>query len=207
VTIPTFTEKYIDKKAITFYNVEVFNNFSKQKWTMEKRYSEFENMRASLSKLLTNLPTLPGKTVFKLSSFDDISKRKGQLEQFLKDCVARKDILNSEEFKDFIEISKNSPELSVNEPQQISKHADFLPLGIRDFQYLKYENVFLIACSEMNLASRVDTIFTNMNFPWEKKSDAHVSMGAVFAFKAQTDSGGSYNFDKLWAKSFPIQVR
>jgi hypothetical protein len=58
----------------------------------------------------------------------------------------------------------------------------------------------------MNITSRVDAYITNVNLPWEKKSDAHISVGAVFAYKVSIDSNGSYFFDKLWAKSFPVQT-
>ena len=41
----------------------------------------------------------------------------------------------------------------------------------------------------------------------EKKTDQHISVGAVFAFKVIEDKrGNSYLFDKLWAKSFPEQI-
>ena len=40
-----------------------------------------------------------------------------------------------------------------------------------------------------------------------KKTDQHISVGAVFAFKVIEDKrGNSYLFDKLWAKSFPEQT-
>ena len=64
----------------------------------------------------------------------------------------------------------------------------------------------LLACSDMNIASRLDAYVTNFNLPWEKKTDAHISVGAVFAFKVTYNSDGNYHFDKLWAKSFPTQV-
>ena len=39
----------------------------------------------------------------------------------------------------------------------------------------------------MNIASRVDVYITNINLPWEKKTGQHISVGAVFAFKAIED--------------------
>jgi hypothetical protein len=81
-----------------------------------------------------------------------------------------------------------------------------LPLGVRDFTYLKYENILLIACSDMNITSRVDAYITNVNLPWEKKIDAHISVGAVFAYRVSIDSNGVYYFDKQWAKSYPTQT-
>ena len=59
----------------------------------------------------------------------------------------------------------------------------------------------------MNIGSRVDAYITNTNLPWEKKTNEHVSVGAVFAFKVIEDKrGNSYIFEKLWAKSFPQQT-
>jgi hypothetical protein len=195
----------IDRKSVTFYNIELFNNFSKQAWTLEKRYSEFEWLHKVLSKLIPNCPIIPGKSFFKVSSYDALNKRKSELEKFLKDCVLRKDVVNCEAFREFIEMDKNSPEISTYAPVKI---ADFegLPLGVRDFIYLKYENILFIACSDMNITSRVDAYITNVNLPWEKKTDAHISVGAIFAYKVSVDSNGSYFFDKLWAKSYPVQT-
>jgi hypothetical protein len=205
ISIPTFSEKNIDKKNVTYYNIEVYNNYSKQKWGLEKRYNEFSDLRERLAKLLPNVPQLPGKTMFKVTSYEGLNKRKQQLDQFLKECVLRKDIMTSEAFKEFVEMDSHSPELTANGPEKISEFSD-LPLGVRDFIYLKYENIMFVACCDMNIASRLDAYLTNVNLPWEKKTDAHISVGAVYAFKVSTDSTGAYYFDKLWAKSFPKQT-
>lgn len=172
---------------------------------MEKRYSEFDDLFKKLSKLVNNCPMPPTKSFFKVKSYDDLTKRKNQLDQFLKGCVLRKDIVSSDIFRDFIEIEKHSPELSITGPELVSELPG-LPLGIRDMIYLKYENLMLLACSDMNIASRLDAYVTNFNLPWEKKTDAHISVGAVFAFKVANNSDGTFHFDKLWAKSFPTQV-
>lgn len=140
-----------------------------------------------------------------MKSYDELTKRKNQLDQFLKSCVLRKDIVASDILREFIEIEKNSPELAVSGPNKSGEIPD-LPLGVRDMIYLKYENLMFLACSDMNIASRLDAYVTNFNLPWEKKTDAHISVGAVFAFKVTVNSEGSYVFDKLWAKSFPTQV-
>jgi WD40 repeat protein len=205
ISVPTFTDKTIDKKNVTFYNVEVYNNFSKQRWSLEKRYNEFNELRDKMVKLLPNLPSLPGKTMFKVTSYDGLTKRKQQLEQFLQSCVLRKDIMTNQAFKDFLEMDKFSPELSAFDPEKIAEYVD-LPLGIRDFIYLKYEGICYLACSDMNIASRMDAYITNVNFPWEKKTDAHISVGAVFAYKVTNDSNNAFYFEKLWAKSFPKQT-
>jgi WD40 repeat protein len=158
-----------------------------------------------LSKLVPNCPSIPGKTVFSVTSYEALNKRKSQLEQFLRDCVCRKDIINCEAFREFIEIDTHSPEISGFAPVKLSEF-EGLPLGIRDFVYLKYEGILFIACSDMNITSRVDAYITNVNLPWEKKIESHITVGAVFVYKVSIDSNGVYYFDKLWAKSFPVQT-
>ena len=56
--IPEFTEKYVDGKTITFYKVNITNNFSKQTWTLEKRYSEFEYLYKTLMKMFLTVPMI-----------------------------------------------------------------------------------------------------------------------------------------------------
>lgn len=56
VTINDFGEKYIDGKTVTFYKIEIYDNYSKEKWVLEKRYSEIDLLHKSLSKLYPNIP-------------------------------------------------------------------------------------------------------------------------------------------------------
>jgi len=147
----------------------------------------------------------PSKSFFKLKSLDELLKRKNQLDQFIKSCMIRKDIATSNIFRNFIEIEKNSPELSVSGPNQLSSIHD-LPLGVRDLIYSKHENLLFLACSDMNISSRMDAYVTNFNLPWEKKTDAHITVGALLAYKVKLSDEGKYEFEKLWAKSFHVQV-
>ena len=202
--IPEFTEKYVDGKTITFYKVNITNNFSKQTWTLEKRYSEFEYLYKTLMKIVPNVPPIPGKSVFKVTAYDALTKRRLQLESFIKECSNRKDILSNDCYKTFIELDKHAPEVTYNAPTKIYEHA-VLPLGVRDFYYYKEKNLLFVVCCDMNIASRVDAYITNVNLPWEKKTDAHISVGAAFAFKV-TQTKDGYYFEKLWAKSFPEQT-
>ena len=61
VDIPEYAEKYIFSKVVTFFTVNVYDNFSRKKWALSKRYSEFENLYKNLQKLIPNVPPIPGK--------------------------------------------------------------------------------------------------------------------------------------------------
>ena len=93
--IPEFLEKYVDGKTITFYKVNITNNFSKQNWTLEKRYSEFEYLYKTLVAIVPNVPIIPGKSLFRVTAYDALTKRRLQLEAFIKECANRKDILSN----------------------------------------------------------------------------------------------------------------
>jgi hypothetical protein len=112
--------------------------------------------------------------------------------------------MNSENFRYFIDIDNNSPEMTCFTPKKLSELLD-LPLGIRDFVHLKYEKIFFLALSDMNIASRIDAYLTNVNLPWEKKTNAHVTVGALIVYRYKQE-GDSYYFEKLWTKSYPIQT-
>ena len=206
ITITEFFEKYVEGKTVTFYKIEVYDNYSKDSWILEKRYSEIDTLHKTLSKLYPNIPPMPGKTLFKIKDRDQLEKRKKQLETFLKECANRKDIVSNEAFKGFMEIDKHSPDMTYNPPTIIYENNE-LPLGVRDCIYFEEASILFIVCCDMNITSRVDAYITNVNLPWEKKTNEHISVGAVFAFKFIGDKKvNSYYFEKLWAKSFPEQT-
>ena len=206
ITIKEFFEKYIDSKTVTFYKIEVYDNYSKERWILEKRYSEIDFLHKTLTKLYPNIPPMPGKTLFKIKNRDALENRKKQLEFFLKECAKRKDIESNESFKNFLELDKHSPDLTYNSPNIIYENNE-LPQGIRDFHFFEEANIMYIVCCDMKIASRLDAYVTNVNLPWEKKTQAHISVGSVFAFKVVLDKKGiPHSFEKLWAKSFPEQA-
>ena len=206
ISITEFFEKYVEGKTVTFYKIEVYDNYSKDSWILEKRYSEIDTLHKTLSKLYPNIPPMPGKTLFKIKDRDQLEKRKQQLEIFLKECSTRKDIVSNESFKAFMEIDKHSPDMTFNPPTIIYENNE-LPLGVRDCIYFEEASILFLVCCDMNITSRVDAYITNVNLPWEKKTNEHISVGAVFAFKVIGDKkGNSYYFEKLWAKSFPEQT-
>ena len=92
ITIKEFFEKYIDSKTVTFYKLEIYDNYSKERWILDKRYSEIDLLHKTLSKLYPNIPPMPGKTLFKIKNREALENRKKLLEVFLKECAKRKDI-------------------------------------------------------------------------------------------------------------------
>ena len=205
VEIPSFSEKYVNQQTVTFYLITCTNLYSNKKWSMEKDFKSFEELEQNLLRIIPDVPSIEGKSLFKVTAFDALSRRKIYLEEFLKECVTRKDIISNLYFIEFLELEKYAPELTMNLPKMLNEFND-LPLGIRDFIYLQNEGVIFTICSDMSITSRVDAYITNVNLPWEQKSDTHISVGAFFAFKVKFDIAKGLTYEKVFAKSFPEQT-
>ena len=64
ISIPSFSEKYVDGKSVTFYQIQLISNISKNSWNLDKRYTDFKNLHASLKSLIPNIPSIPATTFF-----------------------------------------------------------------------------------------------------------------------------------------------
>ena len=65
--ISSFEEKTIGGKNVVFYRVQIGFMKNNKKWIISKRYSDFDALDKILKENYPNLPTLPAKTLFKLS--------------------------------------------------------------------------------------------------------------------------------------------
>lgn len=205
IAINSYSEKYIDKKTVTFYDVEVTSHITKKTWVIQKRYNEFKNIHGSLTKKFVNLPPIPGTTFFKITSQEQLNKRKVALEKFLRECVQRKDVFLNSEFRQFLELEQNAPEVIANDVE-VKYDYKKLSLGVRDFIVVPHKEIMLVCCSDMNIISRADSMLTNFSFPWEKKNKNHIPLGAAFIYQCKPDKEEIYAIHKIWVKSFPIQT-
>ena len=205
IEIKSFSEKYIDKKTVTFYEVEITSHITQKAFTIQRRYNEFKTLHATLSKVYLNLPPIPGTSFFKITSEEQLNKRKNELEKFLRECVQRKDIFLNVDFRNFLELEKNAPEVLANDVKNIYDYKK-LVLGVRNFIIVPHREIMLVCCSDMNIISRADSMLSNFSFPWEKKSKSHVPLGAAFIYQCKPDKKEIYKIHKIWAKSFPIQT-
>ena len=67
IDVPSFTERKDGASNVVFYNVVIGFQKNNKSWTLQKRYSEFDALDKNLKDIHPNMPTLPGKTLFKLS--------------------------------------------------------------------------------------------------------------------------------------------
>jgi sorting nexin-13 len=78
--------------------------FIYNKWTIRKRYSDFEDLHKSLKITYNHLPALPGKSLFALKKDADIDKRRLGLDVYIKELVKRADVYADPHFAKFLEV-------------------------------------------------------------------------------------------------------
>lgn len=205
VHIDSFSEKYVNNQTETFYLMNITNTYTNKKWSIERCFPDFEALETNIASIIPNPPVIEGKTLFKVSAYGELNKRQIELQQFINVCLVRKDIMSNAYFTEFLEIDHNSPELIYNKETFLNEF-DGLPLSIKRFIYLDKDGVLFVICSDSNLTSRMDAYITNLNLPWEQKSDTHISVGCFYAFKVTFDSSKGFKFEKAFAKSFPEQT-
>jgi WD40 repeat protein len=203
-TIIEYTEKHIDNSPVIFYRIKVTDHFNNNSWVIEKRYNDFSNLQKKLVTNFPDVPKIPGKTFFRVSDFASIKKRKDGLQYFLKTCVNRKDIFSSEDFKNFLELAKNSPDLCGNSPDMQGNFS--LSQGVRDFQYIPEDGIIVLCTAEMNLIERAESKITDLKNKIEKQEDITNPQGYAYVFRVEQNNG-DFNFRETWRRKFKSRTR
>ena len=160
--VPSFQEKKVDGKNVVFFKVQVGFSKNNKWWGLERRYREFDDLDKVLRGTYPNVPNLPGKTLFKLSEAKAIEDRRTVLNEYMKALIVRKDVRTCQEFRKFLDFESNFPQSTSYDARKVGVISDFTK-GVRDFIYMPQYQTCLVAVSEMNLASRVDSYFTNVS--------------------------------------------
>lgn len=133
----------------------------------------------------------------------------------MKEIVNRADLRSSSPFRSFIQLDNMIAGSSAFSPSKVGEITD-LTQGGRDFVYVEEKNLIFVAMSEMKIASRMDSYLTNWSMPWEKKqtdkekanNPTYSTVSAVAAYRIKNKPDGRPGFDlqKLWIKTFPLQI-
>ena len=151
VSVPAFQDKYFNNKSETFYSIHILNLYTNKSWDLEKRYQEFQDLKSELSKTIPKVPDISkGFTLFKSSnSYDTLKQRQYDIQEFLSDCLSRKDIISNDFFMEFLEINTQFPALIRNKPDFIND-IEFQNISCEHIIYLEKESIILL-----NISSRI----------------------------------------------------
>jgi WD40 repeat protein len=195
LSVDSFEEKFINNKSETVYTINIRNLYNNKKWSLEKVYHDVEILHQELSKLLPQIPPFSSFSLFKSSrSFNTIVERKEEINEFLNECISRKDILSNKTFYEFIKMDKNFPEYIYNSPELI----DIIEndsLCLNDLQYLPDENIIIGLLSNYNITKMVDSFIKNTEvLKWNKEelSAKDLSENDLHNPSANTNSAGAF---------------
>ena len=212
-TITTITPKILGqemKENIEFYKINIADNYHKKSWIIEKDSSDFIMLYNKLSLSYCEVPPLPPKNILNLFDVESVNSKKEIYQHFLSICVNRKDLYSTLEFKNFIELKNNSPELFVNEPTLFSS-IEFLPESITDIKYMEFNlekiSLLIISTAEMGVKDiKTNEEFLNFINPKHNSNENIVNnsniLGMTMIFQIIKNEGGNYDFIQIWQRKF-----
>jgi len=212
-TITTITPKILGqemKENIEFYKINIADNYHKKSWIIEKDSSDFIMLYNKLSLSYCEVPPLPPKNILNLFDAESVNSKKEIYQHFLSICVNRKDLYSTLEFKNFIELKNNSPELFGNEPTLFSS-IEFLPESITDIKYMEFNlekiSLLIISTAEMGVKDiKTNEEFLNFINPKHNSNENIVNnsniLGMTMIFQIIKNEGGNYDFIQIWQRKF-----
>jgi len=208
VQIPATTTEHQDSKPFTVYVISIHytvpaplrNALASGEttvidWTVNRRYSEFETLRSKLVQYSSNVPPLPGKTLWGSLSADTVATRKVGLANFLNQSLASGWILEMECFREFLRIDEQVPaRLMVRwRPIEIKCVGGAGPgvaasaiagssatLGVTDLVYLPEQLVLMTGMEEQRLLAKADNIVSQIKLFQSKSTPTRpLPLGAI----------------------------
>ena len=200
LNVVSFEEKYINNKTETVYTINIRNLYNNKKWTLEKTYRDVELLSSELSKLLPQVPPFSSFSLFKsATAYNTIIERRDEINDFLNECISRKDIISHKAFYEFIEIDKHFKEYIYNSPELVDI-IDNSPLSVNETQYLENENILFTLLSDFNFTARVDSFIKNTEIlHWNKEeiSPQVLSENDLNNENANTSPAGGFGVYKV----------
>ena len=200
LNVVSFEEKFINNKPETVYTINIRNLYNNKKWTLEKTYRDVELLSSELSKLLPQVPSFSSFSLFKsATSYNTIIERRDEINDFLNECISRKDIISHKAFYEFIEIDKHFKEYIYNSPELVDI-IDNSPLSVNELQYLENENILFTLLSDFNFTTRVDSFIKNtevLNWKKEEVSPQLLSENDLNNENANTSPAGGFGVYKV----------
>ena len=200
LNVVSFEEKYINNKTETVYTINIRNLYNNKKWTLEKTYRDVELLSSELSKLLPQVPPFSSFSLFKsATAYNTIIERRDEINDFLNECISRKDIISHKAFYEFIEIDKHFKEYIYNSPELVDV-IDNSPLSVNETQYLENENILFTLLSDFNFTARVDSFIKNTEIlRWNKEeiSPKELSENDLNNDNANTSPAGGFGVYKV----------
>ncbi len=111
---------YEIQSGVTYYCLTVRTQEGPAKsWTLQKRFSHFDDLHNKLLKRFPDIPPRPKKTWFKMKRPIELEQRRKDLEDFANRLLARKDLFYCDLFQAFLGVDTHLLEYVVKEEPTI----------------------------------------------------------------------------------------
>lgn len=178
-----------------------------KEWRLRKRFSEFDDLHKVIGARYPGVPDLPSKTLFRQFDPQHLHERAQALGRYLESMRRRRDVMNCSELWDFLQLPVNLPsfreeqQLQSSAPRQVAEVQE-ASFGVRDFRYSLEQGVLLVGATDFSLASRLDTMITNVRLPWEPKA-AGLPMSQLSLWRQE---GSTFRFEVMWAVRYTFSA-
>ena len=209
-TITTITAKITGQEMVEnteIFKIHITDNYHKKSWIIEKDSTDFNMLYNKLSPTYFDIPTLPPKQIINQFDAESVNKKKDIYQHFLTSCLNRKDIYSSFEFKYFLNLKKNSPDLCGNTPL-LGGAIEFLPESVTDFKYIEDDNIkiIILTTAEMGVNNiKTDEEYLKFKNRLENENDEIINnnnvQGMTMIFEIISNEG-VYNFKLLWQRKY-----
>jgi hypothetical protein len=83
VSVDGFEAKTINKEEVIFYKISLYSYLTEKEWSVVHRYNEFYDLYYIFQSYFYKVPSLPGKSLGKVSNLTELNRRKDMLNEFL----------------------------------------------------------------------------------------------------------------------------
>lgn len=151
ITLTGISQDYVNGKQKIFFVIRVEKDG--YDWEVQRRYSDFDELNKQLKFHFSNVPSLPGKTIFTLRKPEDIEKRRSKLEIYLRLVVQREEFYANAKLAAFLELDEHAEDSLLNQLSLVGRltHKQF---GYRDFIMIEEKDIVFTLTSQMNAGSR-----------------------------------------------------
>ena len=161
-------------KPEMIFEVDVFSEISKKKWSLNHTLEDFRNLIYNISSICLNIPEFNGlQSLTGDQSSSKINEALQNFTDYIKSISYRGDIVNSRYFIDFFGLENHFENLDKFEPKPIF-HIDNLNYEVSDIIFLEKSDILIISCATNFERSKMDSI----KF-WKKKEKA----GEILIYK------------------------
>lgn len=204
VNVNSYKERYIERKSDIFYIIQITDNYLEKSWEIEKTLTDFQKLYEKIFILHPNIPLIPKNTPFKITSLHILDKRKFELQNFLRFCFNRKDILLNNDFINFVEIPQNCPKFVINYIKLVEEIK--FDLSVIDMLYLKNYGILIILCVNTDFISSDEISLDNILMIRNNFSGKKTSLSYLFIYQYIKEKEKFIINNKLWEKSFFLRT-